>query len=64
MRNNLDEFVPEVQTARPNGGRPLSPAVIEARISVRIAELEVLAAQAAVEYWRARIAARDEPPMF
>jgi hypothetical protein len=54
MHNDLED--------RPR--RPLSPEVIAARIAVRVAELEVLAAQAAVEYWRARIAARDEPPMF
>jgi hypothetical protein len=48
----------------PSVRRALSPEVIAARISVRVAELEVVAAQAAVKYWQERIAARDDPPMF
>ena len=38
--------------------RPLTPEVIAARIDLRVAQLRVLAARTAVEYWRERTARR------
>ena len=40
--------------------RPLSQEEIEALIDLRIAQLRVLAAQTAVEWWRSRERERDE----